>query len=65
MELILGFRIELITFPLPRFQTGLLADAMPLVGKVLDVARGGTGGKEERAILAVSRDGVDHRAGGA
>ena len=38
---------------------------MPLVGKVLDVARGGTGGKEERAILAVSRDGVDHRACGA
>ena len=41
------------------------ADAVPLEGDVVDGPRRRTGGKEIRAIRAVARDGVDHRARGA
>ena len=46
-------------------QTGFIADAVPLILEIVDMPRGRTGGKEEGAIGAVSRNGVDYRTGGA
>ena len=46
-------------------QSGLVADAVPLGAEVVDGSRRGTSGKEIWAIVAVARDGVDDRAGGA
>ena len=46
-------------------QTGFIADAVPLILEIVDMPCGRTGGKEEGAIGAVLRNGVDHRTGGA
>ena len=45
-------------------QARLVADAVPLVLEIVDVPRRRTRRKQERAIGAVARDGVNDRAGG-
>ena len=46
-------------------QTRLVSDAVPVGKDVVDMACRRTGGKQPATILAVSGDGVDHRAGGS